>query len=277
MREKKIFYRERIWECGCYTEVEVFPVFQKPGVRRSKCKPSSEVQKRMNQKNAQKKYTRLVHLNFIENDHAIGLDYSENCIPDNDEQYKVDIKNWLRRIKRLYKRYGEILKYIVVFEQSDNGAPHFHININKTSVPEELIRKKWTLGRTEVEPLQFDETGVVGWCKYTTKSKYFSKRWFASKNLKQPEPKSVKDYAFPKKLVDSLRIEDMDVIHRKYGENMQLIKCVIENNEINRADYINIQLFDLEKHIRLTGKKRYERKIRNDKSAVRTGAQKINC
>lgn len=276
MRDKKLFYRERIWECGCYTDVEIFPVYQKAGVRRAKCNPSSEVQAKLNEKNAIKKLTRLLHLNFTENDLVIGLDYTEDCKPFSDAQMKSDLQNYLRRIKRLYDRFSEVLKYIAVSECSETGRAHFHITINKSSVPEALIRDKWSFGRTEIEPLQFDENGVVGWSRYITKSKLFAKRWCASRNLKQPTPR-VRDYSLSPKKIELFRIEDLKTIQLSYGHDVHIVDCSVYNNDVNRADYIYIQLFDLEKHIRLTGKKRYERKIKKDKSAARTGAQKINC
>lgn len=275
MKDRKLFYRERIWECGCYTDVEIFPVYQRAGVRRAKCNPSSEVQARLNEKNAVKKLTRLLHLNFTENDLVIGLDYTEECKPFSDDQMKKDLQNYVRRIKRLYNTYSEELKYIAVSERSETGRAHFHITINRTSVSEALIRDKWTFGRTEIEPLQFDENGIVGWSRYITKSKLFTKRWCASKNLKQPSAR-VRDYTLSKKKIDLFRIEDGNAIRMTYGNDVHIIDCSVYNNDVNRADYIYLQLFDLEKHIRLTGKKRYERKIRNGKSAARTGAQKIN-
>ena len=55
MYKGRYFYREQIYVCGDYIDADVYPVFQKPGVRRKKSKPSSEIQVRKNKRNSEKK------------------------------------------------------------------------------------------------------------------------------------------------------------------------------------------------------------------------------
>jgi len=270
--DKKHFYREIIWECGCYTAVSIFPVYKRPGVRRSKCKPTSEIQKFLNDKHSREHLKRLVHLNFTKDDYFIGLDYMQSCLPNDDAVAKRDVQNWLRRIKRLYQRYGGELKYIMAYERAERGRPHFHVIINNIGVPEKLIRDKWTFGRTDMDPLQFDENGVVGLSMYISKNDLFSKRWCASKNLIQPRPKT-RDYSYSRKMVEAVRIEDHSVIQKQYGENAHVISCEVTNNQVNRADYIYLEMFDYERFIKITGQQRYERKIKKDKTPSRTPAR----
>lgn len=270
--KNKVFYREVIWECGCYKTVAMFPVYKRPGVRRAKSAPSSDVQKKLNDKHSREHLKRLIHTNFTEGDYVIGLDYATGCLPQDDAQAKKDVQNYLRRIKRLYLKHNEDLKYIMVYERSENGRPHFHLICNNVGIPEALIRDKWTFGRTNIDPLQFDENGVVQLSRYISKNNLFSKRWCASKNLKQPKIRT-RDYTLTKRVVDAVKIEDKSVIRRAYGENVNIINCQIYNNDVNRADYIYLEMFDYIKHCKETGKKRYERKIKKDKSAVRTCAR----
>ncbi len=270
--KEKYFYREITWECGCYTAVAIFPVYQRPGIRRSKCNPTSDIQKALNDKHSREHLKRLIHLNFTKDDYVIGFDYANNCLPENDRQAKRDIQNLLRRIKRLYNKYSAELKYVMVYERSENGRPHFHVIMNNAGIPEALIRDKWSFGRTDIDPLQFDETGVAGLSRYISKSNLFAKRWCASKNLTQPRPKS-RDYSLTKKMVNAVRIEDHQEIRKHYGENVNIISCDVFNNEVNRADYIYLELFDYQRFIEITGQKRYERKIKKDKSPTRTPAR----
>lgn len=269
---EKFFYREMIWECGCYQAVSIFPVFKKAGIRRSKCKPTSEIQQKLNDKRSIEHLTRLIHTNFTENDHVIGLDYAGNCLPEDDVQAKQDVVNYLRRIKRLYRKHSSELKYIMVYERSEKGRPHFHLILNNIGVPETELRAKWQYGRTEIEPLQFDECGVVGLSRYVSKSNLFSKRWCASKNLKQPKAKS-RDYTLSRKIVDAVRREDADVLRSIYGDGINIIRCDVFNNEVNRADYLYLQMFDYSRHLDITGKKPYTR-IKKDKTAVRAPARR---
>lgn len=272
--KEKYFYRELTWTCGCYKTVAIFPVYQKPGARRAKCCASSEVQKKLNDRHSREHLKRLIHNNFTEDDHVVGLDYDESLLPEDDNIAKSDIRNFLRRLKRLYKKYSEELKYVMVYERSEKGRPHFHLICNNVGIPEKLIRDRWGFGRTDIDPLRFNERGVVQLSTYISKSNLFSKRWCASKNLKQPEQPRVRNYELSKKMVRSIMIEDLSVVRAKYGENMNIINCSLWNNDINRADYIYLELFDYVNHCRIVGKKRYERKIKKDKSAVRTCVQK---
>ena len=270
--KKKLFYRERTWTCGHYKEIEIFPVYQKPGIRRSKCKPSSEIQKQLNDKHSKAHFKRLVHLNFTEGDCVIGLDYTEGCLPDNDDMAKRDAQNWVRRLRCLYKKLGSELKYIIVYERSDEGRPHFHALINDIGIEIKRLQQLWTYGRTEVDSLQFDNSGVVGLSKYYSKGKLFYRRWSGSKNLKQPEPDD-KDYKYTNKAIAALKIEDPEEIRKIYGDGY-IVNCEIRNNDINRADYINIVIFDYVAFYNEVGKKAYQM-IKKDKTTALTPARRV--
>ena len=272
MREK-YFYRELIWKCGCYTDVEIFPVYQRPGTRRAKCKPTSEIQQRLNQKHAEKHIIRLAHLNFTQNDYAIGLDYTENCLPQDNELAKRDITNALRRFKRLYKKYGAELKYIMSYEKTLKAdRAHFHLIINNVGIPWELLLQVWKYGRTNIKPLQFNDKGIVGMSLYVAKKNEYSKRWCASKNLIQPKRPRPRDYKLTPRIANAIKQEDTAAIRKIYGETMNIAECDFYHNDINCGDYIYLRMFDYSKFTKQTGQKPYERKLKNAKFAARTGA-----
>ena len=81
----RTFNRESVYVCGDYMDGDIYPVFQAPGKRRSRCKPTSEIQQKLNQKNAEKKLTRLVHSNFTEDDIALHLTYRPGEEPQTEE------------------------------------------------------------------------------------------------------------------------------------------------------------------------------------------------
>lgn len=85
MYQGRTFIRESVYVCGNYMDADIYPVFQKPGRRRSRCKPTSEIQRRLNQKNAEKRLTRLVHTNFTEDDIALHLTYRPGEEPETKE------------------------------------------------------------------------------------------------------------------------------------------------------------------------------------------------
>ena len=108
----RTFNRESVYVCGDYMDGDIYPVFQAPGKRRSRCKPTSEIQQKLNQKNAEKKLTRLVHSNFTEDDIALHLTYRPGEEPQTEEEAQHILSNYIRRLKRRYAKLGLELKYI---------------------------------------------------------------------------------------------------------------------------------------------------------------------
>ena len=43
MYQGRTFIRESVYVCGNYMDADIYPVFQKPGRRRSRCKPTSAI------------------------------------------------------------------------------------------------------------------------------------------------------------------------------------------------------------------------------------------
>ena len=104
MYRGRYFIRESVYVCGDYMDADIYPVFQPAGKRRARCKPTSAIQEKLNQKNAEKKITRLAHANFTEDDIALHLTYDE--LPEDEEQAQRDLYNYIRRVKRLRKKMG---------------------------------------------------------------------------------------------------------------------------------------------------------------------------
>ena len=102
MYRGRYFIRESVYVCGNYMDADIYPVFQPAGKRRARCKPTSAIQERLNQKNAEKKITRLAHANFTEEDLALHLTYE--FLPESEEQAQRDLYNYIRRVKRLRKK-----------------------------------------------------------------------------------------------------------------------------------------------------------------------------
>lgn len=180
-------YREKYYICGEYLDVYIYPVYKRPGKRGAKAKPTTLTQGKLNARHAAEKLVRLLHANFTPDDLELGLSYVTN--PENEEQAKRDVQNFLRRLRRLREKLGlEPLKYISVTEKSGRGRYHHHVTING-GVDRDAVEKLWGLGRANSKRLQFDKNGLAGLGHYVVKSPIFSKRWNASKNLVDPVPR----------------------------------------------------------------------------------------
>ncbi len=180
-------YREKRFKCGEYLEVDIFPVFEYQHSRGKKKKPTSDVQKRLNQINAERKLIRLLNTNFTSRDIRFDLTYNADHLPESPEDAQREMQNFLRRVKRFRKKQGlPELKYVAVTEVGKRtGRIHHHI-IMSGGVDVSDLSALWGRGYTTVKPLMFDDTGIVGIAKYFVKEPVLGKRWCASKNLSKP-------------------------------------------------------------------------------------------
>ena len=185
-------YREKKYTCGEYLDVYIYPVFETGklgGGKRAKKKPSTEAQKKLNQRHREEKLVRLLHANFTPEDLEIHLTYRGKQ-PESDEEAARNQRNYIRRIQRLRKKMGlPPLKYIAVTERGKRGGRyHHHITVNG-GIDRDTLESMWEHGRANSRRLQFDEKGVAGLACYIVKSPVGGNAWTASKNLTDPEPK----------------------------------------------------------------------------------------
>ena len=149
MRKKKrsgrVIQRERRIYHGNYLDVHVFPIFQKAGKRSKKAKPSSEIQKKLNQKYREDKVTYLINENFDKKDIEVGYGYSDAYLPDTYEDVHKDVYNFHRRVKRFRKALGlpELKSFYVIQKGEINGRFHIHnvMSGGKVKATETNIKK----------------------------------------------------------------------------------------------------------------------------------------
>ena len=188
----RCWYRTAETYGGDYLEVDGFSCWSKaalPAARRKKVKPTSEVQAALNRKNAERKFVRLIHANFTEDDYAVHLTYDAVHYVDDDEALKRDARNFLARLRRLYERSGVELKYVMVVAHGKRGGRgHMHLIVNG-AVDRKEIKKLWHGGLCRVDELEFGEDGVAGLADYIVEqAEVYAKRWCCSRNLVRPEP-----------------------------------------------------------------------------------------
>lgn len=245
MYKGRTFNREQVYVCGEYMDADIYPVFQKPGARRKRCRPTSEIQTKLNQRNAEKKLTRLVHNNFTENDIALHLTYRNGEEPENEADALRVLGNFIKRLKRRYKKAGKELKYISCTEYGKKtGRVHHHLIINGGYDRDE-IEKLWGRGYANSKRLQFEEDGVTGLARYIAKDKHFFKRWNQSRNLDIPEAAqydgqlNMDDIAEIKEAIDSKSA--YQYFEERYPD-FELVEAVYTQNNINRGIYIHFEM-----------------------------------
>ena len=184
----RCLYREKKHFCGEYLEIDIFPVFEYQRGRGKKRKPTSETQKRLNQRNAERKLIRLLNTNFSKQDIRFDLTYDNEHYPTTPEEAQREMQNFLRRVKRFRKKNGmPDLKYVAVTEIGKKSARFHHHIVMSGGVSINDLAEIWGRGYTTAKPLQFDEQGIVGIAKYLIKEPILGKRWSASRNLEKPK------------------------------------------------------------------------------------------
>lgn len=238
----RYFNREQIYVTGDYMDGAIYPVYQPAGRRRKRCRASSAIQAKINQRNAERKLIRLVHQNFTHEDLAVTLTFRAGEEPEDEKSALLCVRNYIARLRRLYKKLGIELKYIYAIEYGGTkGRCHVHMMITG-GADRDVIEGVWGLGYANTKRLQFDaKTGLTGLSKYTVKDKHFFKRWSGSRNLVKPEPAEI-DGKISREDAQEIadRIEDgtaAEYFERLYPDYI-LVEASAERNGRNHEWYI---------------------------------------
>ncbi len=240
-------YREKKYVCGEYLDVFIYPVFEagrKSGGKRAKRKPSTEAQKKLNQRHREEKLTRLLHANFTPEDLEIHLTYRGEQ-PGSDEEAARNLRNYIRRVQRLRKKMGlPPLKYIAVTERGKRGGRyHHHITVNG-GIDRDTLEELWESGRANSRRLQFDENGLAGLANYIVKSPVGGKAWTASKNLVDPEPRTRDERISGAKAKDlAEHRQDSTRFEKLYPGYLASGPAEAFHNDVNGGTYLSIRLY----------------------------------
>ena len=236
-------YIERITVAGKTKEVERYYTYRTyaPGAQRSRKKEtSSEKQVEANERMATKKLRQLMNHNFNNNSLYVTLEYFKESGKDyvTPEQMKQDMRSFLSKLRSLYHRNGQELKYIWVAAIGQRSARHFHMVINDLpgydykKIRGEIqriwngiyLKRYENKSQAHIDYLYGDNYGrlaayFIRQSKITweTIGKKIGKRWNSSRNLRKPvvtkkiigykafktEPKAPKGYYIDKEYTRS--------------------------------------------------------------------------
>ena len=183
-------YREQMTVTGDFMRVNIFPTHTYNYGRKKKVKPTGAAQEKLNKVRRERLFCDLVNLNFTKKDIQVKLDYSEfrkrnGRNPDPDEVTKL-IRNFMRRLKRLYATLGIELKYMYNSEVGARGhISHHHLVINAGATLEQL-KELWGEGGVWCRRIYFDRKGAYDLASYFVKSRYTYRSYSCSKNLIRP-------------------------------------------------------------------------------------------
>lgn len=241
----RFFIRTQKYICGDYMDIDIYPVFRTRGKRGKKCRPTSEIQKKLNQRNAEKRLVRLAHLNFTGEDIALTLTYDTE--PGTPEEAQRILYNFFQRIKRKRRKAGlPELKYISATEQGKrSGRLHHHV-IMSGGLDRDVIEQTWGRGYANSKRLQFGDEGITGLAHYMTKGNLLYRRCNCSKNLDQPVPVTDDRTMTVKKvktLTEVFRYESEKTFFEAMFSGYRMTDACWMRNEVNDRDYFFITMY----------------------------------
>lgn len=120
--------------------------------RKKKSNPTPEKVAEVNRRNSERELTLKLHHNFKCGDIHTVLTYSGEA--PTPEQAKKELSNFLKRLRRHFKKLGKVLKWIAVTEYK-NKRPHHHLIISNMDTAE--LDELWKAGHAR--PTHLDDSG----------------------------------------------------------------------------------------------------------------------
>lgn len=191
MRKRRIVSSKNMKEVLDYHNGRTY---KRNSKRREKINITSEAIQKQNEKMAESELRMTIDNNFKSNDYYLTLTYKER---PTWEQAKKDIRNFIRRLQRVYKKLGQELKYIYVAE--GKRRIHFHLLINRAvDLFTEDLTKLWPKGMHKLVLYRGQAEDAIRLASYFVKEKracyyekneVFKRRYTSSKNLIKAEVK----------------------------------------------------------------------------------------
>lgn len=172
----KSLYATKEIRAGGQLEVEIYPEFsrsQKDLIPdEAKKKKQRQAQRDLNDKNSQKECIRTIEENFTDQDIWGTLTYTDDTMPDTEEEADRNMVNYIKRLNYRRKKMNlPNLRYVYTTECSDRGRWHHHIVLDG-DMGMDTVERTWKLGRrNQIRRLQRDENGLIGMAMYITKKK----------------------------------------------------------------------------------------------------------
>lgn len=214
--------RTLTWRAGNLLEVACFPITKLSGeVRReAKRRHTTAAMAKINARNTERHIMRLIEENFPEGTvvtgtyaypangdyamcdlKALAADYEDRRLPWEMERVRMDVRNWLSKLRRRVKKVGgdpgRDFKWLVRIEEGKEppvpGLPakfHFHAVVDGPGLDGETVKMLWEEkhGRAHVDPLRLEDDGAARLARYFSKQKSGGRWWSHSRNLKIIRP-----------------------------------------------------------------------------------------
>lgn len=192
-----MYIKETCVICGVKEIHKYIPwrtVYKKGEKRAAKLKPTSDAQKKVNERRSKIKKQRIIRANFAEGDLWITFTYEKEKRPESIEKAKSDRKALLDKLRARLLKLGIEFKYVCSTEVGSKGGVHHHLIMKPCDTS--IISKIWKKGGVHIEYIYSEDISRLA--RYMTGDDSEDERhrhsvvlesWSRSKNLIVPEVK----------------------------------------------------------------------------------------
>lgn len=226
-------------------ESQVYPSFDNKAdmPKTKKKRETSPSQSNLNDKNARRYLIRLANINFGKGDIWATFGWDNKYIPQDMEQAKKDVVNFIRRVNRRRKKAGlENIKYIYIIAIDEHVRPHFHILMTGDGVDRDELEELWgKCSRPNTRRIKPDDDFLItGLATYISNNPHGTKRWCPSKNLQKPEEPKRSYSKFKRAKVEKMAFdyETLKAEMEKAYPGFKFLDAEVRYNGINAAFYI---------------------------------------
>ena len=110
--------------------------------------------KKYNDKMAERETIRVINANFCPGDIYLTLTYAKNKRPP-PEEAKRQLQNYIKALRRKYKRLELIFKWFATTSYGKKGGIHHHLIISKIDIQQ--LRGLWKYGGAHIDLLYEEE------------------------------------------------------------------------------------------------------------------------
>jgi hypothetical protein len=239
-------YRVKTIRSGNQIEVEAVPIWS-TAPSKVPTKKSPEAIHRANAENARKHFERKMNTNFTDVDYRVDLTYADAHLPD-AWQARQDVGNYLRRVKYACQRHGlPPPRYMGVSEGKREGSRqkriHHHLVIS-CSLKRDEMESIWKKGRVRAGHLQADRFGYTALARYMMKEPEGAKRYFCSRNLKEPII-TTSDTKLSIRKAERIAMameENAPMIFRQLYKDCDYLDCTVKHSDFVAGVYIYVRL-----------------------------------
>lgn len=242
-------YRTKTIRSGEHIEVMVYPIWSTAPTLPdgAPVRKSAAAIARANAENARKHFERKMNTNFCDLDYRVDLTYADDFLPDAG-QARQDVQNYLRRVKYACRKAGlSQPRYMGVSEGKREGSRqkrvHHHIVIS-CGLSRDDLESIWKKGRVRTDRLQADRFGYTALARYLLKEPEGAKRYFCSRNLKEPTV-TVSDTKLSIRKAERIAQaaeESAPAIFQQLYKGCEFLDCQVKRTDFVAGVYISVRL-----------------------------------